>query len=112
MGILIYEMIVGLPPFYSKDTKAAYQRLLTEPLQFKDHVSQAARELIKGLLNTDPNKRLGAVPKDRSKQSNSDSHTTSMLSQVNLSVWPCLCVCPCRLRQARGKPPRATRFQP
>jgi len=82
LGILIYEMIVGLPPFYSKDTKAAYQRLLTEPLQFKDHVSQAARELIKGLLNTDPNKRLGAVPKDRSKQSNSDSHTTSMLSQA------------------------------
>jgi len=64
LGILIYEMIVGLPPFYSKDTKAAYQRLLTEPLEFKPHVSQPARDLIRALLNTDPSKRLGAVPKD------------------------------------------------
>jgi hypothetical protein len=60
----VAAQIVGLPPFYSKDTKAAYQRLLTEPLEFKDHVSAAARALIKGLLVADPSKRLGAVPKD------------------------------------------------
>jgi serine/threonine protein kinase len=61
LGILIYEMITGLPPFYSKDTKAAYHRLMSEPLEFKEHVSVQARELITGLLNTDPAKRLGAV---------------------------------------------------
>jgi serum/glucocorticoid-regulated kinase 2 len=61
LGILIYEMITGLPPFYSKDTKAAYHRLMSEPLEFKEQVSVEARELITGLLNTDPAKRLGAV---------------------------------------------------
>ncbi|EKX38178.1 hypothetical protein GUITHDRAFT_158530 [Guillardia theta CCMP2712] len=60
LGILIYEMLVGLPPFYSSNAKAAYQRLLTEPIPFPDHVSESARILIRGLLKTNPAHRLGA----------------------------------------------------
>lgn len=64
---LCLRQITGLPPFYSKDTKAAYQRLLTQPLEFKEEVSEAARTLIKGLLVPDPKKRLGASRKDPMK---------------------------------------------
>ena len=41
----------GFPPFYSDNTKAAYQRLLTEPVEFPDAVaSAAARDFIRALL--------------------------------------------------------------
>ncbi len=60
LGILIYEMLTGLPPFYSADAKEAYSKLLTQPIPFPDHVSPPARKLIVALLDTDPNTRLGA----------------------------------------------------
>lgn len=72
--LLLLPQIVGLPPFYSKDTRAAYRRLLTEPLEFKDDVSEAARTLIKGLLVADPSKRLGAIAKDAAKDGTDKSH--------------------------------------
>lgn len=50
----------GLPPFYDEDAKKAYQKLLTCPIEFPPTVSYAAQSLIRGLLMTDPSKRLGA----------------------------------------------------
>ena len=45
----------GVPPFYSDNTKAAYQRLLTEPVEFPDAVaSAAARDFIRALLQAPP----------------------------------------------------------
>eukprot|EP00292_Cryptomonas_paramecium_P005312 CAMPEP_0113710256 /NCGR_PEP_ID=MMETSP0038_2-20120614/30050_1 /TAXON_ID=2898 /ORGANISM="Cryptomonas paramecium" /LENGTH=418 /DNA_ID=CAMNT_0000636281 /DNA_START=95 /DNA_END=1347 /DNA_ORIENTATION=+ /assembly_acc=CAM_ASM_000170 len=61
LGILIYEMLTGLPPFYNHDSQLAYRNLLTRPIEFPaDKVSPAARSLIKGLLERDPARRLGA----------------------------------------------------
>jgi serine/threonine protein kinase len=72
LGVLIYEMLTGLPPFYSSDAKAGYQKLLTQPIEFPDHVSRDARKLITGLLATDPAKRLGVLlsNKGTSEQAN------------------------------------------
>jgi serine/threonine protein kinase len=61
LGVLIYEMLTGLPPFYSADAKAGYQKLLTQPIEYPDHVSRDAKKLITGLLATDPAKRLGVL---------------------------------------------------
>jgi serum/glucocorticoid-regulated kinase 2 len=60
--MLVYEMCVGLPPWYTRDRKKLYERLRSAPLEFPAAaaVSPAAESLIRGLLNRDPAKRMGA----------------------------------------------------
>ena len=59
LGILIHEMLVGLPPFYQENTRRAYEMLLTMPIAFPQHVSPHAQAIIRALLNVDSSKRLG-----------------------------------------------------
>ncbi|KIY69435.1 Pkinase-domain-containing protein [Cylindrobasidium torrendii FP15055 ss-10] len=60
LGVLLYEMMTGLPPFYDENVNTMYQRILTDPLQFPPDVSPEARSVMTGLLQRDPTKRLGA----------------------------------------------------
>uniref|UniRef100_A0A0C3UEU4 Protein kinase domain-containing protein n=1 Tax=Guillardia theta (strain CCMP2712) TaxID=905079 RepID=A0A0C3UEU4_GUITC len=50
LGILVYEMLVGLPPFYQENTKKAYEALLTKPLEFPENISREAKSMIRGLV--------------------------------------------------------------
>ncbi|KAM0514514.1 hypothetical protein ACHAPE_006809 [Trichoderma viride] len=60
LGVLLYEMLTGLPPFYDENTNEMYRKILSEPLHFSDVVPPAAKDLLTKLLNRDPKKRLGA----------------------------------------------------
>jgi serum/glucocorticoid-regulated kinase 2 len=60
LGVLLYEMLTGLPPFYDENTNEMYRKILSEPLHFSDVVPPAAKDLLTKLLERDPNKRLGA----------------------------------------------------
>ncbi|KAH7074330.1 AGC/Akt protein kinase [Auriculariales sp. MPI-PUGE-AT-0066] len=59
LGVLLFEMMTGLPPFYDENVETMYQRILHDPLQFPPEMSSEARSIIVGLLNRDPNRRLG-----------------------------------------------------
>uniref|UniRef100_A0A060T7D3 non-specific serine/threonine protein kinase n=1 Tax=Blastobotrys adeninivorans TaxID=409370 RepID=A0A060T7D3_BLAAD len=59
LGVLFYEMLTGLPPFYDQDTNEMYRKILQEPLRFPDDMDREARSLLQGLLTRDPKKRLG-----------------------------------------------------
>ncbi|PVU94545.1 hypothetical protein BB561_002486 [Smittium simulii] len=59
-GILLYEMLTGLPPFYSENPNQMYRRVLEDPLVFPSDMGSRARSLIKGLLVRDPKYRLGS----------------------------------------------------
>ncbi|KAG2383554.1 hypothetical protein C9374_004225 [Naegleria lovaniensis] len=59
LGILLYEMIVGLPPFYSENINEMYELILKAPLKFPGTVDAQAQSLLKGLLERDEHKRLG-----------------------------------------------------
>lgn len=59
LGAVLYEMLVGLPPFYSRNSNEMYEKILHAELKFPSHVSENARSIISGLLNRDPSKRLG-----------------------------------------------------
>jgi len=60
LGILLYEMLAGLPPFYSEDVNEMYRRTVEDELTFPDVISPLAQDLLSKLLEKDPNRRLGA----------------------------------------------------
>jgi len=62
LGAVLYEMLYGLPPFYSRDTAVMYDAILHKPLHFREHihVSKAAKDLLHGLLQKDRRTRLGS----------------------------------------------------
>eukprot|EP00163_Fabomonas_tropica_P034759 TRINITY_DN979_c0_g2_i2.p1 TRINITY_DN979_c0_g2~~TRINITY_DN979_c0_g2_i2.p1 ORF type:complete len:313 (-),score=100.65 TRINITY_DN979_c0_g2_i2:336-1274(-) len=64
LGTLLYEMLVGVPPFYSENVNTMYQKILTAPLRFPAHLSADAKSILEALLQRDPSKRLGSGPMD------------------------------------------------
>lgn len=66
LGAVLYEMLYGLPPFYSRDTSVMYDAILHKPLHFREHiaVSAAGKDLLRGLLQKDGRIRLGSGPTD------------------------------------------------
>ncbi len=60
LGALLYEMLTGLPPFYSQNRDEMYHNIVHKQLTFPDHLSASAVKLLKGLLKKDPMQRTGA----------------------------------------------------
>jgi len=60
LGMVLYEMLTGLPPWYTTDRDKLFERLRSAPLKFPFYVSRPAASLIQALLNRDPLQRLGA----------------------------------------------------
>jgi len=58
LGTLVYEMLTGLPPFYSANTNVMYQKILSSELRFPPEMSGDCRSFLSGLLERDPSKRM------------------------------------------------------
>mmetsp|Transcript_106304 Transcript_106304/g.167853 ORF Transcript_106304/g.167853 Transcript_106304/m.167853 type:complete len:320 (-) Transcript_106304:273-1232(-) len=59
LGILIYEMIVGQPPFCDEDPMGIYQKILSGKIVFPKLFDKNAKGLVKKLLTADLGKRFG-----------------------------------------------------
>jgi len=68
LGVLLYEMLAGIPPFYDEHTDQMYHKILYNPLVFGDDISPLARDILSKLLNRDPNQRLGYNGADEIKR--------------------------------------------
>ncbi|KAI0771347.1 AGC/Akt protein kinase [Irpex lacteus] len=68
LGVLLYEMLSGLPPFYDENTDAMYQKILQQPLAFGEEIGSSARSILTGLLTRDPHHRLGVNGADDIKK--------------------------------------------
>ena len=58
--MVTYEMLTGLPPWYTTDKEKLFDRLRNAPLKFPFYVSRPSAILISQLLNRNPLQRLGA----------------------------------------------------
>lgn len=59
IGILIYEMLVGYPPFYADNPFGIYEKILNAKYEWPRTVDPIAKDLVKKLLVPDRTKRLG-----------------------------------------------------
>ena len=59
LGVIIYTVLIGKPPFETNDVKTTYRKIRMNSYTFPDHVtiSSSARDLISRILNIDPLKR-------------------------------------------------------
>jgi len=61
LGILIFEMLAGYPPFYDENPFGIYQKVLAGRIDFPRHLDVKAKDLIKRLLTHDRAKRFGCL---------------------------------------------------
>jgi serine/threonine protein kinase len=64
LGALLYEMITGLPPWYSRDRQKMFACIRGAPLQFPGYVVGDLKALISDFLVRDPMSRLGGRGRD------------------------------------------------
>ena len=63
LGMILYEMMTGLPPWYTTDRSKLFRRLRSAPLVFPKEVvfSSQCRACTAGLLEREPRMRLGVM---------------------------------------------------
>jgi RAC serine/threonine-protein kinase len=57
-GSLLYEMLTGMPPFYSNDVEDMYRKILKAQVNFPRYFSDESKAIISELLEREPTKRL------------------------------------------------------
>lgn len=58
-GVVAYQLLEGVLPFESPNLNKLYERIVRSPLRFWKPVLNDAKNLIQGLLQKNPEKRLG-----------------------------------------------------
>jgi len=61
LGVLIFEMITGYPPFFDKSPFEIYSKILSGKVTFPRHFDVKARTLVKSLLVQEPAERFMAL---------------------------------------------------
>ncbi|KAF1840081.1 Pkinase-domain-containing protein [Cucurbitaria berberidis CBS 394.84] len=60
-GILVYEFLVGQPPFWDQNPMKIYEQIVEGRVRYPSAMSSDARDLISGLCTVDTSKRLGNI---------------------------------------------------
>ena len=62
-GVILYQLLFGIPPFYSEDDNKIRQQIVKNDLRFpkNTNISKEAKDLLKLLLNKNYKERLGSA---------------------------------------------------
>lgn len=86
VGVIVYVLLCGYTPFMSDNQEIMFDRIKRADWVFEakdwDHISEEAKDLIRGLLDPNPNSRMTAKRALRSKWMNEDA---KLLSSRDLS---------------------------
>nr|CAD2168454.1 unnamed protein product [Meloidogyne enterolobii] len=63
LGVLIYEMAAGYPPFFADQPIQIYEKIVSGKVKFPSHFSNELKDLLKNLLQVDLIKRFGNLKK-------------------------------------------------
>lgn len=61
LGILIYEFLVGQPPFWDQNPMRIYEQIVEGHLRFPQNMSLSAQNIVALLCKTNPTERLGYI---------------------------------------------------
>ncbi|RCV20787.1 hypothetical protein SETIT_4G085900v2 [Setaria italica] len=82
LGVILYELFVGQPPFYTNSVYALIRHIVKDPVKYPDNMSSNFKSFLKGLLNKVPQSRLTwpallehPFVKDDSMESSIDTRT-------------------------------------
>ena len=67
IGAVLYEMISGTPPFFSNEIAVLFNKIKNCQLVLHHYFSENLKDLLKKLIEKDPNKRLGIHDKKEIK---------------------------------------------
>mmetsp|Transcript_27101 Transcript_27101/g.83506 ORF Transcript_27101/g.83506 Transcript_27101/m.83506 type:complete len:459 (+) Transcript_27101:368-1744(+) len=59
LGVLMYELVAGSPPFYADDPMEVYEKILSGNMSFPSHFGKYLNDVVRKLLKLCQSKRLG-----------------------------------------------------
>ncbi|KAG2431488.1 hypothetical protein HXX76_009502 [Chlamydomonas incerta] len=59
LGVILFELYVGQPPFYTNSIYSLIHHIVKDPVKFPTNISPEFKSFLKGLLNKKPQDRLG-----------------------------------------------------
>lgn len=54
IGAVLYELLVGFPPYYTENIKKLYENIKAAKLQIPTYISPSAKDLLQKLLSKNP----------------------------------------------------------
>ena len=58
LGVILYELFVGQPPFYTNSIYSLINHIVKDPVKYPDTMSPSFKSFLQGLLQKDPKRRL------------------------------------------------------
>ena len=77
LGILLFEMAVGYPPFFGKNPFIVYKKILECKPPYPSGLSSSTKSIVGGFLNVNRARRLGCA----------------IYPQLSLYLYVCIFVC-------------------
>ena len=87
LGVILYELLVGQPPFYTNSIYSLINHIVKDPVEYPPDISPDLRSFLQGLLRKDPRQRLSwpellrhpfvrETEEDRRRHQREDAHYT------------------------------------